>query len=110
MTGVLLSRSGPAIRVEFSTERAEKTIKWEQSTRLMQGTLVALSPAKDNFANVCKVATVAARPVEGGLDQNPPTIDLFLENMEDFLLDITQGKIVLASAGRLLIYSSMGHG
>jgi hypothetical protein len=100
MTGLLLSRSRPAIRIEFSTDRAGKRIRWEQSTRLLQGTMVALSPASDNFASICRVAVVAARPFTGGLDQNPPTIDIFLENMEDLQLDPTKGKTALASSNQ----------
>jgi helicase required for RNAi-mediated heterochromatin assembly 1 len=39
------------------------------------------------FKTVCKIATVAARPIEGGLDQDPPTIDLFWGDMKDFTFD-----------------------
>ncbi|CZR63092.1 related to NAM7-nonsense-mediated mRNA decay protein [Phialocephala subalpina] len=83
ITGVLLSRLGPAVRVEFSTN-TDKQIRWQQSTRLLQGTIVALSPARDRFRTQCKVAIIAARPFEGGLDQNPPTVDLFWASVEEF--------------------------
>ncbi|KUJ09467.1 uncharacterized protein LY89DRAFT_701455 [Mollisia scopiformis] len=86
-TGILLTRNGPATRVEFSTERAAKQIRWEQSTRLMQGSMVALSPSSDNFKTICKVAIVAARPIFGGLDQNPPTIDLFWGEFNEAHID-----------------------
>ena len=77
---------GPAVRVEFSFERAGKRIRWEQSSRLKQGTIVAITPKKDCFRTVCKVAVVAARPVTG-LQQNPPQIDLFWASPEDAEFD-----------------------
>lgn len=49
---------------------------WEQSKRLIAGTLVAMSPFNDAFQTVCILATVAARPLSA-LQQNPPEIDLF---------------------------------
>ena len=50
--------------------------RWEQSKRLITGTLVVLSPFGDAFQTTCILATVAARPVSA-LQQNPPEIDLF---------------------------------
>lgn len=93
---MLLSRLGPAVRVEFSTERIDKQVRWNQSPRLTQGTMVALSPAEDMFMKVCTVATVAARPVAGGLDQNPPTVDLFWGGFTELNIDPNQGKNTLS--------------
>jgi helicase required for RNAi-mediated heterochromatin assembly 1 len=50
---------------------------WEQSKRLITGTLIAMSPFNDAFQTTCILATVAARPLSA-LQQNPPEIDLFL--------------------------------
>lgn len=83
---------GVASRVEFSVERAGKRIRWEQSKRLVQGTMVALTPARDMFRTVCKIATIAARPILGGLDQNPPTIDLFWGDIGDIALDPVESE------------------
>lgn len=85
--GILLSASGPAFRIEFSHERAGKQIRWEQSKRLQQGTMVALSPERDLFQSICKVAIIAARPFEGGLDQDPPQIDIFWGDSNDVVFD-----------------------
>lgn len=94
---------GAAFRVEFSNERAGKKIRWEQSKRLIQGTIVALSPQKDNFNTICKVAVVAARPILGGLDQNPPQIDLFFAEDRDAVFDPAVGEY-LPAADILLQY------
>ncbi|OWP00699.1 hypothetical protein B2J93_1084 [Marssonina coronariae] len=99
-TGLQLSRTGVASRVEFSTERAgPKRIRWEQSKRLVQGTLVALTPAQDMFKNVCKIATVAARPLDGGLNQNPPQIDLFWGDTDDIVLDPVEKYVMVEARG-----------
>lgn len=55
---------------------------WQQSKRLLPGTLVALAPADDGFAKHCIVATVAARPL-AGVEQNPAEIDIFFAHPED---------------------------
>jgi helicase required for RNAi-mediated heterochromatin assembly 1 len=85
--GILLSSLGAAFRVEFSTERAGKQIRWGQSKRLVAGTIVALTPQRDMFRSICKIAVVAARPILGGLDQNPPLIDLFWSDPNDAVVD-----------------------
>lgn len=90
--GIQLSPMGAAFRVEFSNERAGKRIRWEQSKRLIQGSLVALSPQKDNFQSICKVAVVAARPIPGGLDQNPPQVDIFFAEDRDVVFDPAIGQ------------------
>jgi helicase required for RNAi-mediated heterochromatin assembly 1 len=76
------SNIGPAPRIEFSYERAGKRIRWKQSKRLQQGTIVALTPVHDKFRTICNVAVVAARPLQG-VEQNPPQIDLFWGNISE---------------------------
>ncbi|KAG0650451.1 Helicase required for RNAi-mediated heterochromatin assembly 1, partial [Hyphodiscus hymeniophilus] len=93
--GMVLSNSGPAFRIEFSHERAGKQIRWQQSNRLQQGTMVALSPMDNSFRSVCKVAIVAARPFEGGLDQNPPQIDLFWGDICDTVFDPAESYVMV---------------
>ena len=86
---------GVAFRIEFSHERAEKQIRWEQSTRLQQGTMVALSPMNDAFQSICKMAIVAARPITGGLDRNPPEIDIFWGDAKDAVFDPVERRFQL---------------
>lgn len=76
------SNIGPAPRVQFSYERSGKRIRWKQSKRLQQGSVVALTPAHDGFKTICKVAVVAGRPLQG-VEQNPPEIDLFWGDNDD---------------------------
>jgi helicase required for RNAi-mediated heterochromatin assembly 1 len=57
------------------------SIRWEQSKRLITGSLVALSPMDDAFQTTCILATVAARPI-AALAQNPPEIDLFFSHSD----------------------------
>ncbi|KAJ4984384.1 helicase required for RNAi-mediated heterochromatin assembly 1 [Stagonosporopsis vannaccii] len=76
ITSLVFSSRGLATRVAFSMSRVKKYIRWEQSKRLITGTLVALSPFDDVFQTTCILATVAARPLSA-LQQNPPEIDLF---------------------------------
>jgi helicase required for RNAi-mediated heterochromatin assembly 1 len=90
--GLFLTKIGAAFRIEFSHERAGKQIRWLQSTRLTAGTLVALSPVRDNFRTICKAAIIAARPFEGGLDQNPPQIDIFWGKDEEVVFDPVERK------------------
>ena len=59
---------------------------WEQSKRLMIGSLVILTPSKDMFQSKAVVATVAARPVVN-LELNPPEIDLFFARAEELEVD-----------------------
>lgn len=61
--GMTLCRRGLMVKIEFSTKRSEKQICWDQSKRLKSGTIVALSPKKDNFSTICKVAVVTSRVI-----------------------------------------------
>ncbi|KAH7091387.1 P-loop containing nucleoside triphosphate hydrolase protein [Paraphoma chrysanthemicola] len=86
ITSLVFSPRGLAMRVAFSLSRVKKHIRWEQSKRLITGSLVALSPADDAFQTTCVLAVVAARPLSA-LEQNPPEIDLFFARPEDQEID-----------------------
>lgn len=86
ITALVFSPRGLATRVAFSLSRVKKHIRWEQSKRLITGSLVALSPVDDAFKTTCVLATVAARPLSA-LDQNPPEIDLFFARPEEQEID-----------------------
>jgi helicase required for RNAi-mediated heterochromatin assembly 1 len=77
---------GLAVRVTFSLCRVGKNIRWDQSRRLLSGSLVALTTKDDMFKSICKVAVVAARPLDG-LRLNPPQIDLFFAHPNELELD-----------------------
>lgn len=97
MIGITLSTRGPAIKVEFSYENAGKRIRWGQSTRLQQGTIVALTPRNDMFKSICKVAVVAARPLTNGVDMNPPRVDLFWGDWDEAEFDPTVNWVMVES-------------
>ncbi|KAI9755693.1 MAG: hypothetical protein M4579_004191 [Chaenotheca gracillima] len=96
ITGFTFSRQGPAARVCFSTMRAKKRIRWEQSTRMRTGSIVALSPSHDLFRRQCRVAVVAARPMEG-LQQNPPTVDLLFAATDEIEIDPLEKWVMVES-------------
>lgn len=62
----------------------------------MQGSIVALTPAKDKFATACIVATVAARP-RSGLELTPPEIDIYFSRPEDIQIDPQEEWVMLES-------------
>lgn len=70
---------------------------WEQSKRLVQGTLIALSPANDMFKNICKVGVVAARPLSG-VQSNPPEIDIFFGSPDEIEIDPQQEWVMVESS------------
>ncbi|KAI9648909.1 hypothetical protein NHQ30_001475 [Ciborinia camelliae] len=107
LVGLQLSPLGAAFRIEFSSDRAGKRIRWEQSSRLTPGSLVCLSPSNDRFRSVCKVATVAARPLEGGLDLDPPQIDIFFGDDEDIILNPAESYVMIQS--RLGFFEAYRH-
>ncbi|TID13113.1 P-loop containing nucleoside triphosphate hydrolase protein [Venturia nashicola] len=78
VSGITFSPRGMGIRIVFSLNKVGKNIRWEQSKRLLTGSIVALTPSSDMFRSQCIIAVVAARPLEG-LRQNPPEIDLFVD-------------------------------
>jgi helicase required for RNAi-mediated heterochromatin assembly 1 len=53
---------------------------------LVSGSIVALTPAKDNFKSKCVVAIVAARP-KAGVECIPPEIDIYFSCPEDIEID-----------------------
>ncbi|KAF2272378.1 P-loop containing nucleoside triphosphate hydrolase protein [Westerdykella ornata] len=106
ITSVIFSPRGLAVRIAFSLSRVKKYIRWEQSKRLITGTLVALSPADDCFQSKCLLATVAARPLSA-LQQNPPEIDLFFARPEDISIDPMQKWIMVEA--RSSFYEASRH-
>ncbi|KAI8949809.1 hypothetical protein F4801DRAFT_602994 [Xylaria longipes] len=95
--GYLMTRIGPMCRIQFSTQRAGKKIRWIQTRRLTTGSLVAISTAADGFKTICMPAVVADRPFRDGLDRNPPTIQIFWGNTDDAVLDPTTELVMLES-------------
>lgn len=94
IVGLTFSQLGMAARIEFSTARAGRHILWQASKRLVSGSLVALTPADNNFASRCIIALVAARPIQG-LQQEPPQIDIFFCRTEDIQIDPQQAWIMV---------------
>ncbi|KAI1419193.1 P-loop containing nucleoside triphosphate hydrolase protein [Xylaria sp. FL1777] len=95
--GYLMTRLGPMCRMQFSTERAQKKIRWTQTRRLTTGSLVVISTAQDNFKTICMPAIIAEHLIQGGLDQIPPTIQIFWANTDDAILDPTTELVMLES-------------
>ncbi|GAP86701.2 putative ATP binding protein [Rosellinia necatrix] len=93
--GYLMTRLGPMCRIQFSTERAEKKIRWTQTRRLRTGSLVALSSAKDNFRTLCMPAIIADHDIRNSLV--PPNIQIFWANTDDAILDPTMELVMLES-------------
>lgn len=81
----------------FSLRRSGKKILWEQSKRLVQGTLIALSPANDMFKSICKVGVVAARPLSG-VNSNPPEIEIFFGSPDEIEIDPQQEWVMVESS------------
>lgn len=101
-----LSSRGVALQVTFSIGRTGKRIIWEQSKRLITGTLIALSPASDMFQTKALIATVAARPL-AALQQNPPEIELFIGNVDEIEIDPSVEWIMVQ--GRAGFYEADRH-
>ena len=93
--GYLMTRMGPMCRIQFSTERAGQRIRWNQTRRLTTGSLVAISTAEDGFKSICMPAIVADHQIKDGLDQKPPTIQIFWANTNDAILDPTTELVML---------------
>ncbi|KAF3940389.1 hypothetical protein ABW19_dt0202991 [Dactylella cylindrospora] len=85
---------GVCIKVNFSTNRARKKIRWDHSKRLCPGTLVALS--SDHFKSVARVATVAARPLSALDLPTGSEVDLVLSD-GDLELDPTKTWVMIES-------------
>ena len=87
-------KRGIAIRVAFSLARVLKKIRWEQSKRLISGSLVALTPIDDLFQTQCTMAVVAARPL-AAVEQNPPEIDLYFASPNQIQIDPEQEWLMM---------------
>ena len=96
ITGYTFAQQGLAVRVTFSLGRVGKQVPWEQSKRLRTGTLVCLTPANAVFRSVARVAIVAARPL-AGLEENPPSVDLFFGSPEAIEVDPQQEWLMVES-------------
>ncbi|ORY67508.1 P-loop containing nucleoside triphosphate hydrolase protein, partial [Pseudomassariella vexata] len=105
--GYSMTRLGPLCRIEFSTERAGKKIRWTHTRRLTPGTLVVISTAKDSFKKICKPAIIADRMIKGGLDRNPSVIQIQWARCEDAVMDPTEELIMLEA--RLGFYEAVRH-
>lgn len=86
-----------AAKVTFSLRRAGKKIIWEQSKRLLQGTLIALTSIHDMFQTICKVGIVAARPLVG-VQNNPPEVDIFFGSPDELEIDPQQEWVMVESS------------
>jgi helicase required for RNAi-mediated heterochromatin assembly 1 len=105
--GYLMTRLGPMCRIQFSTQRAGKKVRWTQTRRLNTGALVALSTTEDNFKTICMPAVIADCPIHDGLDQNPPTIQIFWADTNDAILDPNVELVMLQS--RLGYFEAVRH-
>ena len=92
--GLTFASSCIAARITFSVRRTGKKIPWEQSKRLISGSVVALTPAQDMFEKICRVAVVAARPL-AGVQQNPPEIDIYFATSDQIELDPRQEWVMV---------------
>lgn len=90
-----MTKLSPFCRISFSTQRAGRSIQWKQAKRLTPGRIVGLST--DNFQTDCRVAIIAQRPIEGGLDQNPPTVDIIWACAEEAVVDPDQELVMIES-------------
>jgi helicase required for RNAi-mediated heterochromatin assembly 1 len=91
--GLNMSALGVAFRVTFSTDRGGKRIRWDNSKRLTPGTIVALSPERDMFGSICKVAIVAGRPMSG-LEVDPPEAEIFWGDIADAVIDPSECRMI----------------
>ena len=94
ITGFTFANGGIAARITFSLRRAGKKIPWEQSKRLIAGSVVALTPANNMFQNICRIAIVAARPLVS-VQLNPPEIDIFFARPEEIEIDPQQEWVMV---------------
>lgn len=97
VVGLTFTYKGIATRIRFSTARSGRKILWSASKRLTSGTLVALTPTKDEFRTKCILAIVAARPLQN-LEVSPPEIDILFGDVEDLELDPQTSFIMIESS------------
>ncbi|TIC95581.1 Helicase required for RNAi-mediated heterochromatin assembly 1 [Colletotrichum higginsianum] len=96
--GTNIIRLGVMIRVTFSSVRARHYINWPVSQRLVPGTIVALSPAWDNFQTRCIVASVTGRYDELiDSPMTPPPLDLEIHDAQTTagLMDPDQDYVMI---------------
>lgn len=98
VVGLTFTFKGIATRIKFSTARSNRKILWSASKRLTSGTLVALSPTKDEFQTQCILAIVAARPLQN-LEVSPPEIDLFFGHADHQEID-PQSSFLMVEASQ----------
>lgn len=100
ITGITAARDGLAIKVEFSTRRSEKKIRWAQSKRLKTGTIVALTPVLNKFSSICIVAVVASRPLSTVDVDYPekPRVQLYLGNPDELEIDPQQEFLMVEAS------------
>ena len=94
LAGFTFSPQGLAARIQFSTARAEKSIAWEYSKRLISGTLIALTPSNDNFQKKCIIAIVAARPLDN-VKATPSQVDIFFPRHDEIEIDPQQEFVMI---------------
>ena len=94
MIATTFGKRGIAVRIAFSLARVGKKIRWEQSKRLISGTLVVLTPVEDLFQSQCTLAVVAARPIVA-VEQNPPEIDLYFASPDQIQIDPEQEWLMM---------------
>ncbi len=100
IVGLTVAAKGFALKVDFSTRRAEKLLRWKQSKRLKTGSMVALSPKQDAFKTKCIVAIVASRQL-GEVDvQYPqrPSIHLYLGDPSQIEIDPQQEFLMVEAS------------
>ncbi|KAI9664287.1 MAG: hypothetical protein M1829_005842 [Trizodia sp. TS-e1964] len=95
ITGLTFSPQGPAAKVTFTAARAGKRIAWSQSKRLVQGGIVALTPASDMFQTKCIVATIAARPLSGVEERSE--VDIFFADPAEIEIDPQEEFVMVES-------------
>lgn len=91
-------------RLQISTERACKRIKWSRTRRLTPGNLIAISTARDNFHNICKVAVVSERCA---IDGSPLIVHIQWANMSDAVFDPDEELVIVES--RCGFFEAMRH-
>ena len=101
--GYLMTNQGPLCRISFSTERAGKKIRWTNTRRLTQGTIVALSPMFDRFQTQCKVASIVEKIIDGPI----VTIHLLWADTDDAVLDPMEQLVMIES--RHAFYEAVRH-
>ena len=104
--GFTFATRGVAVRVSFSTNKIEKNIQWDMSKRLLTGSVVALTPAKDMFQKHCIVAIVAARPLSN-LARSPPELDLYFADNSDLNVEAHEDYVMIE--GRNGFYEAHRH-